>query len=29
MHTIRLDKILWKVLGFAFIALGVVHIALR
>jgi hypothetical protein len=29
MHTIRLEKILWKVSGFAFISLAVVHIALR
>lgn len=29
MHTIRLEKILWQVLGFAFFSLGVVHIALR
>lgn len=29
MHTIPLEKILWKVFGLAFITLGVVHIALR
>lgn len=29
MHTIPFEKIMWKVLGMAFISLAVVHIALR
>lgn len=29
MHTIPLEKILWKVLGVAFLTLGVALLALR
>lgn len=29
MHTIPLGKILWKVLGFAFLTLGVALLVLR
>jgi hypothetical protein len=29
MHTIRLERILWKVLAFAFIALGAALLVVR